>query len=121
VQRQQPLSDIESSELSTADRSDDLKASRIDAPRPSQHSVKDAAQSRPSETATPATTTPKPATSSHAPAAPKVQATALPAHLKSRLNLPPSEQAGKAPATQDMELRHGKCLSTIIEEDSLID
>ncbi|KPI37741.1 Eukaryotic peptide chain release factor subunit 1 [Cyphellophora attinorum] len=120
AQRQQPPPDIESSKLSTANRSDDLKASRDDAPRPSQRSFEDAVLSRPAETATIATSTPKPAIGGHAPAASKVQAKALPARLKSRLDLQASEQAGKAPAKQDMELRHGMSLSTILEEDSLM-
>lgn len=37
-----------------------------------------------------------------------VRAPALPPHLKSKIKLAPSEQAGQAPAAQDLGLRHGR-------------
>lgn len=46
------------------------------------------------------------------PATAEVKAPALPARLKSRINLEPTEQARQAPATQELDLRHGECSSS---------
>lgn len=90
---------------------DDLTARRDDASRPSQLPDVDAVQSQQLDTA-PKVVVPIQSNAS------EVHASPLPNKLKSKISLAPTEQARKAPAEQELGLRHGMLYRVLSEKES---